>query len=84
MRGRVGRHGACRPGERKGENRKQSTGERKRKNGLSRARAIPSKKVTGRERGMGRDGKARRRMTVALAMAWPRRAELGRKQWWRY
>ena len=36
--------------------------------------------------GRGGDGEARlgRRMTVALAMAWPRRAELWRKQCWRY
>ena len=74
--------------EREGENRKQSANlgrnEKEKKKGISRARAIPGKKVTGRSGGRGGDGLAGRRMTVALAMAWPRRAELCRKQWWRY
>ena len=46
---------------REGENRKQSAklgrNEKEKKNGISRARAIPGKKVTGRERGKG-EGRA--------------------------
>ena len=48
---------------------------RKRKNGITRARAARrSRKGWGGQK--AHDG--------ALAMAWPRRAELCRKQWWRY
>ena len=49
MRGRAGRHGACRK-EREGARNKWVRREmgRKRSKGISKARAIPSKKVTGR------------------------------------
>ena len=77
--------------EREGENRRQSANlgrngrGGKGKDGISRARAIPSKKVTGRELVEGGPGGGgRRHMTVALAMAWPRRAELWWKQCLRY
>ena len=68
--------------EREGENRKQSANlgrneKEKKKRGPGRFRARRSREGSG-----GRE--ARRRMTVALAMAWPRRTELCRKQWWRY
>ena len=68
MRGRVGRHETCTASEEReararwARNRKPRLNQpkriwgemgRKRKNGISRARAIPGKKVTGRERGKG-------------------------------
>ena len=68
--------------EREGENRKQSANlGRKRKN----RRDQPGQGDSGQEGHESPEGsggrEARRRMTVALAMAWPRRAELCRKQW---
>ena len=71
---------------REGENRKQSAKlRRKRKNGISRARAIPGKRRK-RRKGGGCAGQKAHDGGIgeSMAMAWPRRAELCRKQWWRY
>ena len=55
MKGEVGRHGACRRGRVRTGSNQRIWGEmrRKIKNGISRARAIPGKKVKGKERGKG-------------------------------
>ena len=87
---RQGRDGACRR-ERKGAGRSRSgsviNGKKLKKRDQP-GQGHSVQEGHGKEVGIhwesGRDGEARRRIMVALAMAWPRRAELWQKQCWRY
>ena len=64
---------------REGENRRQSANLGR--NGKEKKKLDqPGQGDSEHEKGAG-EGRC---MTVALAMAWPRRAELWRKQWWWY